>query len=177
LKGQSYTCNTGIKNVYLEELWGYKSENIQFLDASCLLYDYSNNLIETIDFRNTISTTKAVIHSGDIIDYNKKSGKHTIKIKLNLLPKNIKSLFFTISAWHTTLKDIIQPHILFIDSDINQELCRYQYVDKKTDENTAVIMVKLYREDGKWIVKAIGNIGKGCAGFYDDIKRDIAKYF
>jgi len=178
LKGESYTCNTNLKRVYLEDVWGY-ADATQYLDASCLVYAFDNVFIDVVDFSKTDSFPEAIEHSGDQIDYTKRQGTHTIKIELDKLSNNIKTLVFVISAWHTQLSDIISPYILFNDPDTNQELCRYQFEDKSTGEMSSVIMAKLYRPavGSPWKVLAIGHLGKGNASHYEPIKQDLKKYF
>jgi tellurium resistance protein TerZ len=121
----------------------------------------------------------SIIHSGDVIDSEKKSGKHTIKVDLSKLPLHIKSMYFTISAWQTTLKDILSPYVMFIDPETKQELCSYYFENKDTGNNTAVIMAKMSREKvgGSWKVLAVGHLGMGRADAYGAIQNDIAKYW
>jgi len=178
LKGESYTCNTNLKTIYLEDIWYFANYTL-FLDASCLVFNFDDELVETIDFSHTNSNNKSIIHSGDIIDNENKSGKHTININLKKLPNTVKTLVFSITAWLTQLKDILHPQIIFIDKDNNHELCKYQYAEKTTGNNTSVIMAKLYREDlnSPWIVNAIGHLGLGCAGNYGPIITDVKRKF
>jgi stress response protein SCP2 len=107
----------------------------------------------------------------------KHSGKHTINIALDQLPPKVSSLWFTITAYTTTLKDIKQPYIRFTDADSSQELCRYDLEQNATGNNTAVIMCKLHRDSakGNWNVLAIGHIGSGRASNYEPIKTNIGK--
>jgi len=178
LKGESYTCNTNLKRVYLEDVWGF-AEGTQFLDASCLLYDFKNQFMGVVDWARRTTFPESIVHSGDQINGDKRQGTHTINIQLDQLPKNAKTLVFVLSAWHTLLSNIISPYILFNDPDTKQELCRYQFEDKATGDNTSVIMVKLFRptEKDPWKVFAIGHIGKGNASNYDPIKEIIQEKY
>jgi len=176
LKGESYTCNTNLKRVFLEDVWGFPG-NTLYLDASCVVFDFSNKLLKTVDFSHT-SFCAAIVHSGDVIDTIKRQGTHTIKIELSELPKNVKSLYFVITAWTGLLTQILHPYILFNDPDTQQELCRYQFNEKDTGNNTAVIMAKLFRpkENAPWQVLAIGHLGFGRASHYDPVYEDIKKF-
>jgi len=178
LKGESYTCNTSLQKVYLEDVWGFPAGTL-FLDASCALFGFKNEHIYTVDFSHTSWLNDAIIHSGDVIDQNKRQGTHTIKIELAKLTKDVKSLYFIITAWTGLLTDILHPYILFNDPDTKQELCRYQFEEKDTGTNTAVIMAKLYRKKvgGQWEVVAIGHLGMGNAANYAPIYEDIKKKF
>lgn len=172
LKGESYSAPPTLRHVFLEEIWGYP-DGIIFLDASCLIFE-GNAHVGTVDYRHT-NYRDTIQHSGDVIDYGKKSGTHTIKIDLKLLPTQVTALYFTITAWTTTLKDIKQPYIRFTDSDLNQELCRYDLESKDTQLKTSVVMCKLFRESSKsnWKVLAIGHVGFGRADNYAPILDDI----
>jgi len=176
LKGESYTCNTNLKRVYLEDVWGW-SEGLQYMDASCLVYDFSDDFIGVLDYSNRLTFPNAMTHSGDVLDHEKRQGTHTIIIELQQLPQNVKTLFFVLSAYFSILTNIISPYILFNDPDTKQELCRYQFEDKDTGDNSSVIMVKLLRPSLKepWQVVAIGQIGKGHASDYDPIKENLKK--
>jgi len=183
LKGESFTCNTNIKKVYLEEIWGYP-ENTLFLDASCLIYDFNKKNIGTVDYsRRRFPTTAtddskaSIFHSGDVIAREKKEGKHTINVFIEKLPNNVSSLYFTFTGYTTPIREILHPYILFTDPDTNQQLCQYQFDNKDTGDNTAVIMAKLFRQTptSQWTVIAIGHIGMGRVHMYEAILEDIAK--
>jgi len=178
LKGQTYSCNTNLKRVFLEEVWGYK-DNVIYLDASCLVFKFDASIYKIIDYHNRKDTNEAIEHSGDIITREKYSGKHTITISLEKLPSDVKALFFTISSWTTLLTDILDPYVMFIDPDTQQSLCGYEYSGKDTGNKTSVIMAKMYRETptGKWTVQAIGHLWYGRADSYDPITKLILQEY
>jgi len=91
LKGESYSCNTNIKRVMLEQLWGFP-DNCIYLDASCLIYLFNSDNAnpEYVDYQKTKDNSSSIRHSGDVIDYETNSGKHTINVDLNKLPKNAR---------------------------------------------------------------------------------------
>jgi len=180
LKGESFTCNTNLKRVYLEEIWGYP-EGVIYLDASCLVYDFDKKHIGTIDYSNLSFRTSdgkdtCILHSGDVIAYEKKEGKHTIQVTLDKLPSNVAALYFTFSGFTTPIREILHPYILFNDPDTQQELCQYQFDNKDTKDFTAVVMAKLIRTSptSGWQVIAIGHIGMGNALNYPAIKDSIS---
>jgi len=178
LKGQTYSCNTNIKRIYLEEVWGWE-KNCIYLDASCLAYSFDGSFNTVIDYCHLNNESESLKHSGDILDPDKNTGKHMINITLDKLPADIKTLFFTMSSWTTYLTEILDPYVLFIDPDTKQSLCGYEFTGKNTGTNTSVIMAKLYREKpgGSWTVKAIGHLGEGRADHYDPIKETITNNY
>jgi len=131
-----------------------------------------------VDYAHTSYNKSAIVHSGDVIDYTKRQGTHTIKIELKDLPSNVKTLMFTITAYTTTLNQILHPYILFNDPETSQELCRYQFEEKDTGDKTAVIMAKLFRPTlgSPWQVVAIGHLGYGRASDYEPVYSDIKKF-
>eukprot|EP01124_Arcella_intermedia_P031119 TRINITY_DN6944_c0_g3_i1.p2 TRINITY_DN6944_c0_g3~~TRINITY_DN6944_c0_g3_i1.p2 ORF type:complete len:105 (+),score=16.70 TRINITY_DN6944_c0_g3_i1:123-437(+) len=52
LRGQSYSCNTALELLHLEETWGFLNHTI-YLDASCLLYGWNNEYMTYIDYSLT----------------------------------------------------------------------------------------------------------------------------
>jgi stress response protein SCP2 len=117
-------------------------------------------------------------HSGDVVDYDTLRGEHTIHINVQLIPTTVAALFFTVSAWTTTLNDIYQPSAQLFDSENDTEMCRYKLEDQDTGDKTAVIMCKLHRPSlgARWQLTSIGHVGHGRAGNYTSIRRDIQKY-
>eukprot|EP01117_Protostelium_nocturnum_P006200 TRINITY_DN2235_c0_g1_i1.p1 TRINITY_DN2235_c0_g1~~TRINITY_DN2235_c0_g1_i1.p1 ORF type:complete len:1083 (+),score=440.34 TRINITY_DN2235_c0_g1_i1:121-3249(+) len=173
-KGESYKASAHLKNVRMYETWGFPTHTI-FLDASCLSYDFEGKFISVCDFARTTALDGAVRHSGDVIDNEKKCGTHTIDIKLDQLPKNVKALYFTMTAYTTVLTNIKQPYVRFTEEPGDIELCRYDLEKGNTGNNTCVIMCKLERDSptGTWSVHAIGHIGMGRASDYEPIKTSI----
>ena len=185
LKGETYSAAPNLKRIQMIESWRYDGPTI-FLDASCLVYDFNGQSIEEVDYSNThaYTTTSSgfpvlyIEHSGDIIDYQSCMGHHTINIDISLIPKNVGSLFFTVSAWTTTLREIYQPSVQLHDSVSDTEMCRYKLEDENTGDKTAVIMCKLHRGsvNERWKMTSIGHVGYGRAGNYTSLHRDIRNF-
>lgn len=178
LKGESYTCNTNLKTVRLEDIWKFPQGKSKYLDASCLIYFFDETKpVEYVDYcRRSYNVNGAISHSGDMIDGEKSQGKHIITVDLTKLPKTVSALYFTITAFYSKLTDILSPEILFMDPDSDQQLCSYQFADTKScGNNSAVVMAKMERKsaDAQWQVIAIGHLGMGMAGNYGPIEDDI----
>ena len=89
LKGESYAAGHGLSHIKLEEAWGYAGVGfggVQYLDASCLLYDTKGECIGHVDYSNRQYHQGCVRHSGDVIDHDKSEGSHTLDIDLHRLP-------------------------------------------------------------------------------------------
>jgi stress response protein SCP2 len=185
LKGETYSAAPNLKRIQLVESWRYDG-GVVFLDASCLVYGFNGQLLDTVDYSHTDALTRSpsgspvlyIQHSGDVIDYDQRKGQHTIHIDIPLIPSTVAALFFTVSAWTTTLKEIHQPSAQLCDSVSDTEMCRYKLEDQDTGDKTAAIMCKLHRPSTgtRWELTSIGHVGYGRAGNYTSIQRDIQKY-
>jgi stress response protein SCP2 len=172
LKGDSYTADPNIKTIQLLERWKFDGGTI-FLDASCLVYNFNDENIGTVDYSNTHWGGNCINHSGDIIDNG--TGEHSITINVKRIPSNVKALYFTVSAWTTNLTTIRQPSCHLHDSINDVELCHYKFEGKDTGSNTSVIMCKFHRLNvgDKWKMTSIGHVGMGRAGNYYPIYQSI----
>jgi stress response protein SCP2 len=175
LKGESYTAAPNLKRVQMHERWRYDG-NVIFLDASCLVFSFHGKQIgEAVDYAHTVWGNGCIRHSGDIVYEGQ--GKHTIDIEIDRIPSDVKALFFTVSAWTTTLRDISQPSCHLHDLDSDTEMCRYKHEGVNTGDHTAVIMCKLHRfsPSSRWELTTIGDIAYGRAGNYSPLLHSIKK--
>lgn len=90
-----------------------------------------------------------------------RSGSHTVRLNLTLIPKRITQMFFVISSWLTSLEKIRSPWIRFSDDETKTELCRYDLEQKQQAACvgfSAVLMARLSRNasTGRWFVVAFG---------------------
>jgi stress response protein SCP2 len=124
-KGESYKASGKLKKIKMEESWGFVG-GTKFLDASCLVYD-ERGYVKTdglCDWSHHSAQSGAIVHSGDVIDGAKCTGKHTIRVNLLQLPATVKALYFTMTAFSGNLTDIKQPFVRFTDEESDEELCR-----------------------------------------------------
>ena len=178
LKGETYSAAPNIKRIQMLERWRFDGE-VVFLDASCLIFDFSRELVGLVDYRNQVwhgtGNRPCIEHSGDVVTDT--SGTHTISIDVTKIPSSVAALFFTVSAWTTTLKDIAQPTAHLHDVESDTEMCRYMLEDQDTGNKTAVIMCKLHRPSPseRWALTSIGHVGYGRADSYSSIESDIVQ--
>jgi stress response protein SCP2 len=185
LKGETYSAAPNLRRIRMSERWRFDGKTV-FLDVSCLVYDFSRELIGIVDYTNTAwfgaedgrrsgHHSPCIRHSGDVIGEG--TGQHTIDIDIGRIPSAVSALFFTVSAWTTTLKTISQPSAHLHDLDSDSEMCRYKLEDQDTRDKTAVIMCKLHRASPKdrWALTSIGHVGYGRADAYAHIEIDISR--
>lgn len=177
LKGESYTAAPNVKHIQLLEKWRYDGHEVIFLDASCLVFDFHGKMVGApVDYSNTHWDNDSCIrHSGDIV-YDG-TGQHTIDIDISRIPSTVKALYFTVSAWTTSLQAVAQPSCHLHDVDSDTEMCRYKHEGVDTGDKTAVIMCKLHRfsPSSRWEMTSIGQVGYGRAGNYSPIINDIKR--
>lgn len=176
LKGESYSAPSNLKKILMEEVWRWPSDIVIFFDASCSFFDFSDEHLGNVDYAHKSNCNGSIQHSGDVLDRDKKEGRHTISIDLVNLPKNVKTLVFCMTAYTETLRDIKQPYVRFTDAESDMELCQYNFESKAdTEQKTAITMCMLWRnnEGGKWNVTAIGHVGFGRVSRYGPLLKDL----
>ena len=192
-KGESISCQPTIRRIRLEQVWRWRGAGTIYLDASCITYGFQGQQFANIDYSNTVSVSGlaqsshgatgrfgdvAIRHSGDVLIPEKRQGTHTININLRELSDQVGAIYLTLSAWTTTLHEIVRPEIKCFDPDdkSGEPLARYELDGKPTGEYTAVVMARIWRErpGARWNVTAIGELGMGRAGSYGPIHQKIA---
>jgi len=192
-KGESVTASPTMKSIRLEQVWRYSRGTI-FLDASALTYTFEGKPLAYVDYAHRQSATGlvrggvhstvtdgaarvALRHSGDCMAHDRKEGTHTIDIDLRALSDKVGAIYLTLSAFTTTLREIIRPEIRCYDPDdrSGEPLARYELDGKPTGQHTAVVMARIWRAaPGKpWKVTALGELGAGRAGNYGPIHKLI----
>jgi len=114
-----------------------------------------------------------------VLERDKNTGTHTIDIHLRTLSAQVSALYLTLSAWTTTLSEVVRPEIRCFDPDDKsaEPLACYELDGKPTGASTAVVMACISRDSpgGRWKVTAIGELCMGRASDYAPIKSAIHK--
>lgn len=125
------------------------------LDASCLMFDGQKNLVDTVWFRQLKSRDGSIVHTGDNLTGEGDGDDEVINVDLTRLPSNIQSLVFVITSFRgQTFDKVDSAFCRLVDASKNKELARYTLSDKTPV--TAQIMAKVYRENGEWMMQALG---------------------
>ncbi|MDR2261611.1 MAG: TerD family protein [Azoarcus sp.] len=139
---------------------GGDGENEIDLDASCLLFDDKNTLIDSVWFRQLRSRDGSIQHSGDNRTGAGEGDDEQIIVDLARVPANVKALVFTVNSF--TGQDFSQVANAFcriVDGATGKELARYDL--SVQGSHSAQIMAKVYRHNGEWKMHAIGENGAG----------------
>lgn len=139
---------------------GLKDGDPVDLDASCLLFDGSGNLVDTVWFRQLKSNDGSVVHTGDNRTGAGDGDDEVIHVRLNDVPMSITTLVFTVNSFTgQNFSTIENAYCRVVNMANNAELARFNL--SGAGSHTAQVMSKLVRGDNGWEFVAIGTTGKG----------------
>mgnify|MGYP001501933453 FL=1 len=125
------------------------------LDASCMMFDGNKQLVDTIWFRQLKSHDGSIRHSGDNLTGDGAGDDEVIYVDLTRVPSNVQSLVFVITSFRGQTFDKVESAFCrLVDESKNKELARFTLSDKTPV--TAQVMAKVYKENGEWMMQAIG---------------------
>ena len=130
------------------------------LDASCLLFDDSGNLVDTVWFRQLTSRDGSIRHTGDNRTGEGAGDDEQIQVNLAAVPANVKSLVFTVNNYTgQDFSKVANAYCRILNGSNNSEIARYDLSCQGS--HSAMIMAKVYRHSGEWKMHAIGEVGQG----------------
>lgn len=133
------------------------------LDASCLLFDENKKLVDAVWFRQLKSKDGSVVHTGDDLTGGGKGGdpNEEINVQLKNIPQNIKTLVLTVNSFSSDTFDGV-PNAFCILKNLNnhEEIARYN-LSVEGGGYTGLVIAKLYKHNGEWKFKALGEWGEG----------------
>jgi tellurium resistance protein TerZ len=130
------------------------------LDASCIMFDESNQQVDAVWFRQLKSRDGSVVHTGDNRTGEGDGDDEQIIVDLPKVPANIKSLVFTVNSFTgQDFSQIENATCRIVNASNNKEVARFNL--SALGSHNAQIMAKLYRHNGEWKMHAIGETGNG----------------
>jgi tellurium resistance protein TerZ len=131
------------------------------LDASCALFDESKNPVDFVWFRQLKSKDGSITHTGDnLTGEGEEEDDEKIIVDLTGVSQQVKYLVFTINSFQgQTFNEISNAFCRLVDDSNNQEIARYTL--SGGGAHTAMVMAKVYREDGEWKLQALGESASG----------------
>ena len=131
------------------------------LDASCLMYSEAKELVDTVYFGQLRSKDGSIQHTGDNRTGEGDGDDESILVDLSQVPGSIKYLAFTINSFRgQTFDKIDNAFCRLVDTtNRDEEICRYTLAEKGS--HTGVIMAIVYRHDGAWKLRAVGDPANG----------------
>jgi tellurium resistance protein TerZ len=138
---------------------GSKTQSID-LDASCLIFDSSGQLVDQVWFSQLRSKDGAVVHTGDNRTGAGDGDDESILVELPKLPGNVGTLVFTVNSFTgQNFSQIENAYCRLVDETNGVELARYELT--ASGPHTAQVMAKVARDGSGWSMTAIGSITSG----------------
>nr|VFK40891.1 MAG: tellurium resistance protein TerZ [Candidatus Kentron sp. SD]VFK47347.1 MAG: tellurium resistance protein TerZ [Candidatus Kentron sp. SD]VFK80056.1 MAG: tellurium resistance protein TerZ [Candidatus Kentron sp. SD] len=162
----------GLSKVVLGAGWGKKTTKGFFggrketaidLDASCLIFDENRSLIDAVWFQQLSSNDGAIKHTGD--DLTGGGGANDpneeIVVQLDKVDPRVKSLVFTINSFsNDSFEGIPNAFCVLKNAENSSEIARFD-LSVEGRSYTGLVIAKLYRHNGEWKFKALGEWGEG----------------
>ena len=156
----------GMKQVQSKGFLGFgggtRQESVD-LDASCLLFDTSGNLADTVWFRQLKSHCGSIHHSGDDRSGGGEEGadNERISIDLSQVQATVQTLIFTVNSFSgESFAGIPNAFCRLVDDATGSEIARFD-LSLEAGNHTGLVMTKLYRHDNEWKMQAIGESAEG----------------
>lgn len=132
-------------------------------DASVFMLNQEGKLSgikDLIYFGNLKSACKSVLHTGDNLTGEGAGDDEQILVNLDKVPSNIHKLLFVVNIYNCVDRKqhfgmIENAYIRVEDQSNKKEIAKYNLSDNYS-EKTTLIVGAIYRKDGSWQFKAIG---------------------
>jgi tellurium resistance protein TerZ len=138
---------------------GMKEQSVD-LDASCLMFDASGELVDQVWFQQLTSKDGAVRHTGDNLTGRGEGDDESIVVDLTALPGSVSTLVFTVNSFTgQNFSQIENAFCRLVDETNQAELAKFELTGSGT--HNAQVMAKVSRDGGGWSMTAIGAIANG----------------
>lgn len=125
------------------------------LDASCLVFDENNTLVDQIWFQRLTGMDGAIVHTGDNLTGAGEGDDEIIRVDLSRLSPQVKTLVFTVNSFRGQTFDVVKNAFCRVVDEVNKrELARFNL--SEAGPHTGLIMAKIYRHNNEWKMHAIG---------------------
>ncbi|MGD8106076.1 TerD family protein [Pantoea sp. FN0302] len=138
------------------------------LDASVFLVGAEGKVLSDqhfVFFNNSTSPDGSVVHQGDNRTGEGAGDDEQVKISLSTVPADVQKAVFAVTIYDAETRKqnfgmVSNAYIRIVNEDNNTEIARYDLSEDASTE-TAMIFGELYRHNGEWKFKAVG---QGFAG-------------
>lgn len=163
----------GIESVAVGLGWDTRAtDGAEFdLDASCFMLGENGKVRSDSDFifyNNLKSADGSVIHTGDNRTGEGDGDDETINVELFKVPANVTKMVFSATIHEAELRKqnfgmVQNAYIRIVNLKNGQEVARFD-LSEEASTNTAMIFGELYKHNGEWKFKAIGQGFDGGLG-------------
>jgi tellurium resistance protein TerD len=153
-------------------LFGSRSQSID-LDASALLFDGTNQLVDQVWFQQLTSRDGSVQHTGDNLTGEGEGDDEMIKVNLAAVPAECAKIVFPVSIYDAETRgqsfgQVRNAFIRIVNQAGGGEIARYDLSEDASTE-TAMVFGEVYRNAGEWKFRAVGQgYTNGLAGIARD---------
>ncbi|MGG8295718.1 TerD family protein [Klebsiella sp. 141251] len=159
-----------MKNVLVGLGWDVRTTDGQDfdLDASAFLLSETGKVRSNSDFifyNNLKSADGSVTHTGDNRTGEGDGDDESLIIKLDMIPANVAKIVFVVTIHDAQMRrqsfgQVSGAFIRLVNNDSQLEVARYDLTEDASSE-TAMLFGELYRHNGEWKFRAVG---QGYAG-------------
>jgi tellurium resistance protein TerD len=133
------------------------------LDASVFMLKADDKVRSDSDFifyNNLKSSCGSVEHTGDNRTGAGDGDDEALKVNLDAVPQDIQKLVFSVTIHDAAARgqnfgQVAQAFIRVVNADSQSEIVRYDLSEDASTE-TSMVFGELYRHNGEWKFKAIG---------------------
>lgn len=165
----------GVKNILIGLGWDVRTTDGEDfdLDASVFLLTKQGKVRSEADFifyNQKQSSDGSVIHSGDNRTGEGEGDDETIRVFLDKVPADIERIAVTVTIYEAEARNQnfgqvrnAFARVCNLDEPVGsdfKEICRYD-LSEDASLCTAMIFAEVYRKNGEWKVKAVGDGFKG----------------
>jgi len=162
--------NPNLKNIVAGLGWDVRETDGETfdLDASILMLKADGKVRSDRDFiyyHQKDSACGAIHHTGDNRTGAGDGDDESIHVFLDKVPADIQKLIICVSIYDAETKkqnfgQVLNAFVRLVDKDKNQEVTRYDLTEEAS-MHTAMIFGEIYRYQGEWKFKAVGQGYKG----------------
>ena len=163
----------GIESISVGLGWDVRATDGQDfdLDASCFLLNDAGKVRGDSDFifyNNLKSPCGAVVHTGDNRTGEGDGDDESITVELLRLPADVARLAFTVTIHeadqrHQNFGMVSNAFIRIVNRKNGREVARFD-LSEDASTNTAMIFGEVYRHNGEWKFRAVGQGYNGGLG-------------
>lgn len=152
--------------------FGPKAQEID-LDASCVVYDSSGQMIDQIWWKQLVSRDGAIVHTGDNRTGVGDGDDESIVVDLLAIHPQVTTLVFVVNSFTgQNFTQIENATCRLVDSATDTEIARYELTGAGT--HNSQVMAKVTRDGAGWSMTAIGAIGNGRT--FHDLEPVVRQY-
>lgn len=172
-KGQNVSLSKtdpSLKNVLVGLGWDARSTDGQDFDLDASVFMATENGKVPSDrhfifYNQLVSPCGGVEHTGDNLTGDGDGDDESVIVRLDKVESNIKSLFITVTihdaeARRQNFGQVSNAFVRIVNNDTSDEIVRFDLSEDYSTE-TAMVFGEIYRHNGEWKFRAIGQGYKG----------------